>query len=89
MAILDRLYCIVHLNLYSSEIYDLVSCVTEELRSLGADCDVDQTYIGTKVYQYVRDNVPDGTLLPAESSYLDILCAGNNHKASHLSSCAE
>ena len=60
-------------------IFDLISCATEEIRGLGADCDFGSSYTGELVYKYVRDNVANGEQLPEEPAQVMMYCQGKNH----------
>ena len=63
--------------MYFRHIFDLISCATEEIRDLGADCDFGSSYTGELVYKYFRDNVVDGQLLPEAPAQVMMYCEGN------------
>ena len=47
-----------------------------EVQSLGVDCESDISYIGSLVYEYLRDNIPNGDQLPSNSTDLEPVCNG-------------
>ena len=78
-------FFIPQILLNSRLIFDLMSCATQKIRSLGADCDLSSSYTGDLVHKFLMENVQNGDQLPQESTQIMIYCAGKiRHKKTQI-----
>ena len=54
--------------------FSILSCSAKELRESGANCDYNDHHIGNAAFQFVRDSIQNGYLLPHNNTPLIDIC---------------